>query len=188
MSATQSPRPTGRRRWRPRFLHDARGAAAVEFAVVALPFLTLAVGVIEIGVDYYVFSQIDQATQQSVQEIRSGSVQVRNLTRDEFRDTVFCPKLSMLACDKAVFNVAVVRDESHWSAFTMRTVDPAAAKWCTGNPREIVLVQVAYPVPLASMIWAGDKSNVNGQRYYLAAAAFRNEPFGVPNPLGPGCA
>jgi Flp pilus assembly protein TadG len=169
-------------------LRNARGAAAVEFAMVAPPFLALVVGIIEIGVDYYFYAQLETATQQAVQDIRTGTVQIKKLTQERFRNEVFCPKIVLLSCDKLVFNVAVMRAQNDWGAFSPTTVDPAKAKWCVGGAREIVLVQVAYPVPLATMIWAGDTSLANGQRYYLASAGFRNEPFGVADEVAENCA
>jgi Flp pilus assembly protein TadG len=179
----------GLRRTR-RFIQDKSGAAALEFAMVSLPFLAMIICIIEVGVDFLFFSQIDYATHKAAQEIRSGSVQMQNLTATQFKTNVICPKLTGLTCSSLQVNVGVVRNTYEWSAnwtWWPNTVNPATAKWCPGGAADTILIQLAYPVPLASMIWAGAASNANGVRYYLSAAAFRNDPFGLPVPATAGC-
>jgi Flp pilus assembly pilin Flp len=170
-----------------RFVRDKTGAAALEFAMVAAPFLALLVAIIEVGVDFLLFSQIDYATHKAAQEIRSGSVQVRNMTVEELKTEVLCPKLNILPCAPVNVNVVVIRQWDEWGIWSRTSINPAAARWCPGGAADTVLLQVAYPVPLASMIWAGSSSNANGVRYYMSSAGFTNDPFGLPAPATAGC-
>lgn len=169
------------------FVRDKSGAAALEFALVALPFLAMVICIIEVGVDFFFFSQIDYAAHKAAQEIRSGSVQMQKLTADQFKTNVLCPKLSGFTCSSVRVNVVVIKQHNEWWAWSATTINPANAKWCPGGAADLVLVQIAYPVPLATMIWAGTKSTANGVRYYLSAAALRNDPFGLPAPANAGC-
>lgn len=169
------------------FARDKSGAAALEFALVALPFLAMLVCIIEVGVDFLFFSQIDYAVHKAAQEIRSGSVQIQKLTAAQFKTNVLCPKLSGFTCSSLQVNVVVIKQSEEWASWSPTTIDPASAKWCPGGSADTVLIQVAYPVPLATMIWAGAQSTANGVRYYLSAAAFRNDPYGLPAPATAGC-
>jgi len=169
------------------FVRNKSGAAALEFAMVAMPFLAMIICIIEVGVDFLFFSQIDYAAHKAAQEIRSGSVQMQKLTADQFKTNVLCPKLSGFTCSSVEVNVVVIKQSEEWVSWSPTTINPAAAKWCPGGAADTVLVQVAYPVPLASMIWAGSRSAADGIRYYLSAAAFRNDPFGLPAAATAGC-
>lgn len=173
-------RPSGRG-----FFAKDDGAAAVEFAMVALPFLALTVGILEIGVDYFFNSQIDYATQAAVEDIRSGRVQAQALTASSFKSTLLCPRLPGLTCESLIVNVATIKVWSDWNAYA-GPVNPAVQNWCPGASADRVLVQVAYPVPLATMIWSGSPSTTT-TRYFRASAGFRNDPYGVTYVNGPGC-
>lgn len=155
--------------------------------MVATPFLALVVCIVEVGVDFFLFSQIDYAAHKAAQEIRSGSVQTRQLTAERFKTEVVCPKLNILSCSSFQVNVVVIKAFTEWAYWSTTNIDPARAKWCPGGAAETVLVQIAYPVPLPTMIWAGNTSTTNGVRYYLASAAFRNDPYGLPPSTAPGC-
>lgn len=155
--------------------------------MVATPFLALVVCIVEVGLDFFLFSQIDYAAHKAAQEIRSGSVQTRQLTAERFKTEVVCPKLNILSCSSFQVNVVVIRAFTEWAYWSTTNIDPARAKWCPGGAAETVLVQIAYPVPLPTMIWAGNTSTTNGVRYYLASAAFRNDPYGLPPSTAPGC-
>lgn len=170
-----------------RFVRDKSGAAALEFAMVALPFLAMVICIIEVGVDFFFFSQIDYAAHKAAQEIRSGSVQMQKLTADQFKTNVLCPKLSGFTCSSVRINVVVIKESEEWWAWSPTNIDPTTARWCPGGAADTVLLQIAYPVPLATMIWAGSQSTANGVRYYLSAAAFRNDPFGLPAIANAGC-
>lgn len=169
-----------------RFARDKSGVTAVEFGMVALPFLAIIVCIIEVAVDFLIFSQIDYATHKAAQEIRFGSVQARKLSAAQFKTDVLCPKVSRLSCSQVVVNAVVMRKIEDFYPWSTSSIDPATARWCPGNAADTVLLQVAYPVPLATMIWAGARSSANGVRYYLSAASFRNDPFALAI-SGTGC-
>ena len=170
-----------------RFVRDKTGAAALEFAMVAAPFLAILVCIIEVGVDFLLFSQVDYATHKAAQEIRSGSVQMDELTAEKFKTDILCPRLNILPCSPVKLNVNVMRSGGTWNFWQNHQIHHWNAKWCPGGAGDIIVVQVAYPVPLASMIWAGSSGTASGTRYYLSTASYRNDPFGLPRPPTAGC-
>lgn len=162
-----------------RFGRDKTGAAALEFALIAMPFLGLVVCIIEVAIDFLLFSQIDYATHKAAMEIRSGNVQANKMTVEQFKTDVLCPKLSGMSCSSIQVSTAVVKNYWEWFPWSPYNPNPAQ-KWCTGGATDVVVLRVSYPVPLATMIWAGTAS-ANGNRYYVSSAAFRNDPFGLPS-------
>ncbi len=57
------------------FARDRRGAAAVEFAILAPLFLALVFSILEAGYFFFVSSAVDQATARAARLIRTGAVQ-----------------------------------------------------------------------------------------------------------------
>jgi Flp pilus assembly protein TadG len=176
---------------RRRLLRDASGAAAVEFAMVAFPFIAITVAVLELAVDYLYFSQLDYAAHKASEQIRSGVVIADKISAADFRSKFLCPQLTLFDCNKLLVNAVTVANESNWSGgggvWAPTTINPSAARWCPGGSAQITVLQVAYPVPLASFVWAGQLSNANGVRYYMAASAFRNDAFSLAAPATAGC-
>src|SRR5580704_10415664 len=89
--------PLGRlRRFTARFARGRRGAAAVEFAMVSIPFLALTFGIIEIGLIYFMAVALENATDMAAREIRTGQLQqAGGATAASFK-TLVCSNLSWL--------------------------------------------------------------------------------------------
>ena len=68
--AAAPARRKGRGFWR-----NNRGATAVEFGLIALPFLGLIAGLLETGLMMFADSALDQATNRAARMIRTGQAQ-----------------------------------------------------------------------------------------------------------------
>jgi len=64
--------PVGRLR---RFLRDRHGATALEFGLVALPFLVVILQVLELSLVFLVYAQLDTALANASRSIRTGALQ-----------------------------------------------------------------------------------------------------------------
>lgn len=171
----------------PRFGRDKQGAATVEFAIVVVPFLALSVGLLELSVDYYLRAQLDHAVHKAGQKVRSGQVQLQQMSESEFKSELLCPQLNMIDCSSVLVNARVIETWRAWKNWSPFKVDPSNTAWCPGGAKDAVLVQVAYPAPAFSLIWSGDRSEADGVRYFMSATAFRNKPFGLPASPSPDC-
>jgi Flp pilus assembly protein TadG len=82
------------------FLADRRGATAVEFAVVALPFLFLITGVIQMGLFYMSQSALD-----------SGVLSTAQILRNSFASTVpVFPGAAVLKQDVATLSGGLIQN------------------------------------------------------------------------------
>lgn len=187
------PLPRGRPQGRllARFRRDKSGAAALEFALIATPFLAMIVCIIEVALDFLYFSHVDYATHKAIQQIRSGAVQTQKLDMETFKKDILCPEMSSLACGPVLVNMRIMNtwccSPDGWNGWRANNIDPATAKWCPGGSADLIFLQVAYPVPFGAIIWSGTSSIADGKRYYLTTVAVRNDPFGLPRPKVAGC-
>jgi ABC-type transport system substrate-binding protein len=83
-----------------RFAAARRGATAVEFSLIATPFLALMFGVFELGLVFMVSTTLDNATEAASRTIRTGQLQSGGGSAGTFKAAV-CDNMTWLgsSCD-----------------------------------------------------------------------------------------
>lgn len=171
-------------------LKDSAGSAAVEFALVAPPFLALMMSTFEVGWFYFATSQIDAAAIEAARTIRTGQVQQANggvgLTKQEFYDQV-CPSVAVFGNCSSILTVEVdtFPDFSSLAADTSSTVctndEPAtiaALSYNPGDENEIVRLRVCLLYKTINpTIGVNVSETADGKRRVFASYIIRNEPF-----------
>lgn len=114
---------------------DRTGAAAVEFALVAPPFLALMMSTFEVGWFYFATSQVDAATLDTARMLRTGEVLRRGLTKEQFFNEV-CPHLRPFGDCDDVMTVEVTRYDS----FAELAADASRAICANDEPDEIAAI------------------------------------------------
>jgi Flp pilus assembly protein TadG len=166
-----------------RFARAERGATAVEFAFVALPFLALIFAVVELGLVFMVGTTLENATEAAARQIRTGELQTAGGSAATFKAAV-CAQMSWLGSD-CTANLSVdVRTYSTFSAVTSTSVltngavDPAKQTFTTGGPEDIVLVRTFYQWTIFTPLLNAGLVNLSGnKRLITSTATFRNEPY-----------
>jgi Flp pilus assembly protein TadG len=171
------------------FIGDSRGATAVEFALIATPFLALIAGLMQVFLLFFAQSVLENAVRASARQILTGQVQTQDASLSSaaavaaFRQIVCNNANVLFTCAGLMIDVEVA---NNWSsanvAMPTLTYDingNVSNTWQfnPGNAGDIVVVRVVYlwPVffgPLA-FNWANQP---NGTREIMASAAFQNEP------------
>jgi Flp pilus assembly protein TadG len=181
----QTPHPSARAgRWRllRRLARDRDGAAAVEFAFVALPFFALIGAIIETSMVFLANQVLETAVYDASRLIRTGQAQQSGYDSAAFKTQV-CNRLYILV-DCAGVSVDV-RTVTTFSAVT--TTAPVDEKgnfvntsftYSAGKASELVMVRAYYQYPLIFSSLGLDLSDLsNGKRLIGTVTAFRNEPF-----------
>lgn len=86
-------------RFHRRFHADQHGATAVEFALVALPFFVMMMGIMTVGMQYLTLHSLEHAVSEASRQIRTGQAQKAGLTVDDFRQIVCNEAEPFVACD-----------------------------------------------------------------------------------------
>lgn len=172
-----------RAHWMPRrFVRDERGTTAVEFGIVAVPFLALIMAIFETALTFFAGQAFDTAVSNAARLIRTGQAQEDGLTADTFR-TKICDQVgSFLKCSGIYVDVQKYATFSAISLTMPIDTDGNLKKtgyqYAPGNGGDIVVVRAFYEWPVL-INWYGTKTAnlTNGSHLLSAAAAFRNEPF-----------
>lgn len=162
-----------------RFARVEDGAVALEFALVALPFLVLVFAIMELGMVFLVSVTLDSAVQDVGRTIRTGQVHDNNVDAVAFKTSV-CNKMSWLGSNcSSVLNIDVQTFEDYAASNTTGNANaiPPTMTWNPGVGGSIVLIRAYYTWPLISPLMATGLQTSNGKRIIYAATAFTNEPF-----------
>lgn len=166
------------------FARDRRGAAALEFALVAAPFFIMILAVFEYALVYLLTVSLDAATSEVARTIRTGEAQKAAMTASDFKTQV-CAHMGWLAnqCSTSLYvdarTFSTFAGESSPQPLNANgTFDPTKLQFSIGGPGDIVLVTSYYQWKLLTpALTAGLSSMAGGIDVVTARDAFRNEPY-----------
>jgi Flp pilus assembly protein TadG len=164
---------------------NRRGAAAVEFALVAFPFMMILFGILEVALMFFVSTTLESATATAAREIRTGRLQATAGTpADNFRTMICNRSFGMLDCTgRLYFDVRVAPDFNDPSADPLADglLDPGEFGFDAGDAGDIVIVRAFYDWQVFTPLMGNMISNTpdRSRRVLISAFAFRNEPFGT---------
>jgi Flp pilus assembly protein TadG len=168
-----------------RFVRKQDGAAAVEFALVAAPFLTLTFAILETAMVFFAGQTMEAASASAARLILTGQAQTQGYSQSDFKTQV-CNRIYGLFDCAGGMTVSV---KSYSSFSAVDTSSPVANgqldttktnSYVPGGPSCIVVVSLYYQYPIyVTMFSLSGLSNLNGNKRLLTATSvFRNEPYG----------
>lgn len=171
--------PRGRRGLFGRFRRDRKGVAAVEFALLAIPFFLMIFATIETGIVFLAELTLDQAVDQVGRTVRTGEVQKANVTKDVFKNRL-CDKVRFLMnCDNLLIDVANFPNfESIPKPLKNGVLDTSGFGYAPGGKNTVTAVRVFYKWPIVTdMMRKYLADGGDGTHLLYAISAFRTEPF-----------
>jgi len=165
------------------FARDGNGATAVEFALVAAPFLALLIALIQTFVVFFAQELLESVVRQSSRLVMTGQVKDQAMTQDAFKQKVCDQVVIFFTCSGLMVDLQVANS---WStadtSMPPLTFDGSGAvkntwKFEPGDIGDIVVLRVTYVWPVVLGPLGFNLSNLsNGNRQIMASAAFQNEP------------
>jgi Flp pilus assembly protein TadG len=163
-------------------MRDARGATAIETALVLTPFALLIFGIIEVSVLYLGAISLEDAVASAGRQIRTGTI-AGPAGLEAFR-TIFCGEVAaVVACNNNLTIIVESFTSFDEVNFAAPLIDPVTGdlvgdSFDPGGAGSINLIRVAYSydimTPLLSQ-YLGDGST--GSKILEASTVIRNEPF-----------
>lgn len=169
-----------------RFGRARSGTAAVEFALVAMPFFLLTIGMAEISMMGFAQTSLDFAVSDSARQIRTGQAQRAHLDGDDIKAQI-CTEVNrfmFLNCEGNLF-IDVDRFDSFVDA-NNEEANPIQDDefqddgfgYQPGAASDIVVVRVYYRWEILTPMFEPIFQNVSGgERILVTTMMFRNEPF-----------
>lgn len=176
-------------------MRDVRGATAVEFGLVCLPFLALLGGIIQIAFTIWAAQNFDFVFQKTARTLFTGQFQTANSGTTDTATLLAALKTSMCTTGASaagtLFNCSQVRiDVSLGKDFTTSTpinpIDPSTRDWSASfgthyacaAPKAIVIATAAVKFPVYFGLLNAALSNfADGSKLLQSTAVFRTEPY-----------
>lgn len=169
-----------------RFGRARRGAAAVEFAIVIVPFFMLTFGLAEISMIGFAQTSLDFAVSETARRIRTGEEQLAGRSYAQVQ-TDLCSEMNnflVLSCTGNLY-LDVDSYPSFVDAAAGQTNPVQNAQFQTGAfgygpgaPSDIVVVRAYYRWQVMTPLFQPIFQNISGgQRILVSTMMFRNEPY-----------
>lgn len=163
-----------------RFGRREDGAAAVEFALLALPFFWILFVIFETAGVIFTDIALQNAVTETARLIRTGQAQNQGMNAGTFKDKMCENIASYINCENIRVYVVKSATLPITGANLMEADEDTPEAFDAGGPMEWVIVQAYYDWKLAvpgisGLANMGDDSDV---RRLVAGAMFRNEPYG----------
>ena len=194
MTASVSKTRHGRSRpglgHRGRWSSDARGSAAVEFAMLGLPFLAMLGVMLQAGLHILTQQSLDDAVDKAARALFTGEFQTEadgTPPADRMR-ALICRSIQFVSCADLKLNVT--SSTAFASASQSQPYDANTKNWnsafgktfvCpTGDA--VVSITAAVPAPLYfSLLMPSGQAMPGGRQLLVSTAIFRSEPYPAGN-------
>lgn len=164
-----------------RFRRDPGGSAAVEFALIALPFFFLLMAMIETALATTAGVMLNNAVGSAARQVFIGAVQKSDMDAAGFR-TMICDDISMLmSCERLFLDMRTYPAGTpipNSVGLKDGSVDDARFCFDPGRQDTITVIRAYYEWPWATSMLNQMEEDTNGNLILGAMAAFMNEPFG----------
>ena len=165
-----------------RFVRQQDGSAAVEFALIATPFLALLFAIIETAMVFFAGQTLEAAASDSARLIMTGQAQTQGFSAADFKTQVGNRIYGLFDCAGGVY--VDVKSYSSFSAIntaapvTGKNFNTGSMSYSPGTVGDIVVVSLYYQWPIYVSMLGNNLDNLNGNKRLLAASSvFRVEPY-----------
>jgi len=176
---------TSMRLWR-RFGRARRGSAAVEFALVLMPFFLLTFGLAEVAMLGFAQTSLDFGVSETARQIRTGEAQIGGVTEGQIKAEL-CDELNnflVLNCDGNLyldvdrFDSFVAANNGANNPIQNNAFNSGGMGYTPGAPSDIVVVRAYYRWKIMTPMFEPVFQNISGgQRILVSTMMFRNEPY-----------
>ena len=169
-----------------RFARARRGSAAVEFALVLMPFFLLTFGLAEVAMIGFAQTSLDFGVSEVSRQIRTGQAQMGNVSEAQIRNEL-CDEINnfiVMGCDGNLFldvrrfTSFVDASNNAQSPIQNNQFNGGGMGYQPGQPSDIVVVRAYYRWRVMTPLFEPVFQNVSGgERILVSTMMFRNEPY-----------
>ena len=172
----------GRVFWR--YFRRKDGATAVEFSLVAAPFVFMLIGLVEMTLMFASQSLLQGSTMTAARMIRTGELQQMQAgnPEEEFRQTLCAFAGPLIPCNEIEFQVISVQSFEEADNLPPAQFDADGNLQNTvfdpGDVNDVVLIRVAYRYPITTPLFQPVlTNNGDGNRIMMSTVVLQTEPY-----------
>ncbi|MEM5502848.1 TadE/TadG family type IV pilus assembly protein [Ahrensia kielensis] len=167
-----------------RFKHNKDGATAIEFGILAIPFILIVFAVLETSLSFTAQQVMANSVDQAARKVRTGQIDPKTTDEDQFR-AMICHDLELLVssgCPELEFDLKSYKKFSDVPTTipmeTPKKLDTSGFTYEPGGAGTINHLRVFYRWPVITDIMKSHLSGLeDGKTLLYSSSTWQNEPF-----------
>ena len=165
-------------------LRDEAGVTAIEFGILALPFFTIILAIIQTAIMFLATQVLDSALEDASRKVRTGEASGYSLS--DFRTLMCGYTFNLLDCNQIQLRSEVLSSFSNVAINqTVQSCDVTTCTWTSnwqqfapGTGKSVMQISAYYRYPLLVVLpYFNLKNQPDNYRLISAIRVFRNEPY-----------
>lgn len=167
------------KRWR----KSTSGTTAIEFSLVAIPFIIMMLGIVEIALMYTAGSLLEGSTAAAARMIRTGQLQQLNPADPEtmFREALCANIRGLVNCNTVQIEVVQLpdgfMDASDYAPQFDEDGNLVTRAFTMGGSSDVVLIRTAYRYPFLTPLLSPILGGASGSRLLMSTIVLETEPY-----------
>jgi Flp pilus assembly protein TadG len=163
------------------WVHNKDGATAIEFSLLAIPYVFLTLGIIELSIMYASASLLEGATNSAARLIKTGQIQTAGGNEEDAFRTALCNYATVLInCNDVVIEALPMNSFSDYDAMQPqmdKNGNMVSQGFNPGGSDAKTLIRVAYRytmlTPFVGTLLAGPTNS----RLFMSTVVLQTEPY-----------
>ncbi len=170
------------------FSGDQNGATAIEFTILALPFMLLIFAILETCISFAGQQLLSNAADKVARELRTGQIKAATMTKTDLHDKICdelelivakdCPELEVDLREYATFAAAAAETVRYTGTGENRDIDTSRFAVTPGGSASRNMLRVFYRWPILTDIMRKRLSTIKGGKtLHFSSVVWQNEPY-----------
>jgi Flp pilus assembly protein TadG len=167
-----------------RFGRSKEGSTAIEFGIMAMPFIALIFAILESCLSFATQQLIANSVDRISRDVRTGRLKTANLSGQQLHDLI-CNKIALMTPDGCPDLIVDLNNYASFAAVPKRVpftgtgdINTTGFAVKPGGPGTINHMRVFYRWPVMADFMRSKMSNMPGNKTLLmSSSTWRNEPF-----------
>ncbi len=166
------------RRWKT----QEEGSTAIEFGFIAVPFIMMAVGILEVSLMFAGGNLLEGATADAARLVKTGQIQQSGGTETMFRDALCASAPVLIKCSDVEFEVMPVGSGSFFDTGTLAAEYDTDGNFQSrgfdaGGVNDVMLIRAVYNYPIITPFVGQIITGGKGTMPMMSTIIFQTEPY-----------
>jgi Flp pilus assembly protein TadG len=165
-----------------RWLKKDEGTTAIEFSLMAIPYIFLTLGIVELSIMYASASLLEGATNAAARQIRTGQIQQSEAADPEevFRESICNYATVLIDCSQVVIEVQEMESFSDFEELQPQFDEDGnmlSRGFSAGGSSSRVLIRVAYTYNMLSPFIGTLLAGADNSIFFMSTIVLQTEPY-----------
>ncbi len=157
------------------------GSTAIEFSMLAIPYVMLTVGIIELSISFASATLLEAATNSAARQIRTGQLQQASADpQADFRAQLCDYATVLINCNEVVIEVQTMETFSDFDSLAPQFDEDGnmlSRGFDAGASSDRVLVRVSYTYTMMTPFIGQLLAGADGTLFFMSTIVLQTEPY-----------